>query len=84
MRRLLNKDLFQLDPEIERTFRQRRRIQRVNFALEPPKMAERPPHGQDEEEDEEVFEEQDIIKLANSKDGGIMDYAIPVQNQLHT
>ena len=83
MQRLLNKEFFQLDPEIERTFRLRRKIQKVILTSERIPMAERPPHGQ-EEEDEEVFEEQDIIKLANSKDGGIMDYAIPVLNQLHT
>ncbi|KAJ9552685.1 hypothetical protein OSB04_016730 [Centaurea solstitialis] len=41
-----------------------------------------PPHPSDDEEEysdeEELYQEQDIIQLANSKDGGIMDYAIPV------
>ncbi|KAJ9545398.1 hypothetical protein OSB04_025105 [Centaurea solstitialis] len=47
-----------------------------------------PPHPSDDEEEysdeEELYQEQDIIQLANSKDGGIMDYAIPVLGQLHS
>ena len=67
MQRLLNKEFFQLDPEIERTFCKRRNIQKVILTSERILMAERPPPNGQEEEDEEVFKEQDIIKLANSK-----------------
>ena len=48
MQRLLNKELFQLDAEIERTFRQRRKIQKVILTSERILMAERPPpNGQE-------------------------------------
>ncbi|KAJ9541977.1 hypothetical protein OSB04_028483 [Centaurea solstitialis] len=84
-------NFFELDPEIEQTLRWQRKVQKdllktiqmLNQQEENP-----PPHPSDDEEEysdeEELYQEQDIIQLANSKDGGIMDYAIPVLGQLHS
>ncbi|KAJ9554445.1 hypothetical protein OSB04_018490 [Centaurea solstitialis] len=84
-------EFFELDPEIEQTLRWQRKVQKdllktiqmLNQQEENP-----PPHPSDDEEEysdeEELYQEQDIIQLANSKDGGIMDYAIPVLGQLHS
>ncbi|KAJ9541560.1 hypothetical protein OSB04_028066 [Centaurea solstitialis] len=84
-------EFFELDPEIEQTLRWQRKVQKdllktiqmLNQQEENP-----PPHSSDDEEEysdeEELYQEQDIIQLANSKDGGIMDYAIPVLGQLHS
>src|SRR5581483_4486330 len=83
---------FELDPEIEQTLRWRRKIQKdllktIQMLHQEENPNPSPPHSDDEEnysDEEETYQEQDIIQLANSKDGGIMDYAIPVLGQLHS
>ncbi|KAJ9561910.1 hypothetical protein OSB04_007070 [Centaurea solstitialis] len=77
-------EFFELDPGIERTFQRRRRIQRNLSSIretlesletfETVTMAERAYGPQPR---------PDIITLANSKDGCIMDYAMPAYELLN-
>ncbi|KAJ9541005.1 hypothetical protein OSB04_027511 [Centaurea solstitialis] len=84
MQRKSHGELFDFDPDIERTFQRRRRIQRNLSSIretlenletfETVTMAERAYGPQPR---------PDIITLANSKDGCIMDYAMPAYELLN-
>ena len=77
-------ELFELDPDIERTFRRRRRIQRnLSSILE---ILENLETFETVTMAEEVFgppPRPNIINIANSKDVGIMDYAMPAFDLLN-
>ncbi|KAI3672919.1 hypothetical protein L6452_39021 [Arctium lappa] len=132
MPRIPRGELFEFDPGIERTFRNRRRAQRISLTIDPPIMEPPPPvfenrvpsienpprqqpifqdappifgnppefpfqqmpNNQNQHPNNDDVESQDnnenrdgapnIINLANSKEGKIMDYAIPDFEQLNS
>lgn len=78
MPRLPHGEILELDPDIERTYKQSRIVQKASSASTSSDMANQPPPPPP------LNDAEKIIKLANSKDGGIMDYAIPVFDQLNS
>ncbi|KAI3677555.1 hypothetical protein L6452_36821 [Arctium lappa] len=140
MPRIPRGELFEFDPDIERTFRNRRRTQRIALIIEPPIMEPPPPgfenrmprlenpprqqpifhdappifgnppeipfqqmpnqgnnnhnHNRNQHPNDDDTESNghndnkddapNIINLANSKEGKIMDYAIPDFEQLNS